>query len=678
MGVLRLSQASIATALVLAIAVAALAGTAISVVLAPKPIQVGSLEVEAGSAPNCITIELRSSSFLLNGTMFSGHIIIGFGGEFKSIHLNDVVKRGGRAAICFSEGVRRELTRLREIYRNVSIDLSDKGFVEGLSADDVVSRLSQRYASITIPTVSVTLWMYDSKGFSYVYTATISSMHFYMSKGLRYMDAFKHGLKDPMAVAREGVTVSIPPIDKLYPYLARFNITPIVEKIEKQLNLTNRVLEVSPKPHFNTASSGAYIDPDGYIYNYWQYPTTPPQFWKDRVTVTTQGIGEDYIDYWTWQNFISLYGSAYLFNKSKFPTPDSVRNFLNGATSGECFHEGAKSMYFALNYCLNPGSYTLNWIHTLNPGTTFTFYKPYVISIVATTTPPAMKISLDYASANGGYDQVGVTFMGALIWGYNELWVQVNPGSLWFVLPQDYDSGYRYGAIIIPSDIYYYGDVLLLTYDIRSYNNNYWIAIPIATIIPFYTEDFEYPASTWAISFYDINGNCKKDCEYVGNIVSHISTVLRSINVGEYVLWSGYYYQIPVETWQHIDSSNTGQTYVGSNYPLAATAFGIFTNLLSMLFEKAIEYWVGDTVSATLGGFIINFISFTDITINLSASVYRFDITRESEYPYAIPITIEKLTLENKVDAYYQINKMPLCVEYIVEIGYISAPPGAT
>jgi len=678
MGVLRLSQASIATALVLAIAVAALAGTAISVVLAPKPIQVGSLEVEAGSAPNCITIELRSSSFLLNGTMFSGHIIIGFGGEFKSIHLNDVVKRGGRAAICFSEGVRRELTRLREIYRNVSIDLSDKGFVEGLSADDVVSRLSQRYASITIPTVSVTLWMYDSKGFSYVYTATISSMHFYMSKGLRYMDAFKHGLKDPMAIAREGVTVSIPPIDKLYPYLARFNITPIVEKIEKQLNLTNRVLEVSPKPHFNTASSGAYIDPDGYIYNYWLYPTTPPQFWMDRVTVVTQGIGEDYIDYWTWQNFISLYGSAYLFNKNKFPTPDSVRSFLNGATSGECFHEGAKSMYFALNYCLNPGSYTLNWIHTLNPSTYFTSYKPYVISIVTTTTPPAMKISLDYGSASGGYDQVGVTFMGALIWGYSKLWVQENPGSLWFVLPQDYDSGYRYGAMIIPSEMYYYGDVLLLTYDIRSYNNNYWIAIPIATIIPYYTEDFEYPREAWDMNYFDVYGNCVGTCKYVSNIVSYLSNVLRSINVEEYVLWSGFYYQLPVGTWNLIDESRTSQTYVGSNYPLAATAFGVSTDLLSMLFEKAVETWIEDTVLAKLGGFIINFISFTDITIYQSASAYFFSVYRESSYSYAAPITIEKLTLENKVDAYYQINKMPLCVEYIVEIGYISAPPGAT
>jgi hypothetical protein len=158
--------------------------------------------------------------------------------------------------------------------------------------------------------------------------------------------------------------------------------------------------------------------------------------------------------------------------------------------------------------------------------------------------------------------------------------------------------------------------------------------------------------------------------------VSHISTVLRSINVEEYVLWSGYYYQLPT-TWQHIDSS-TSQTYVGSDNPIAATAFGIFKNLLGKLFEKTIEYWVEDAVLAKLGAFIINFISFTDVTINLSASAYYLYITRDSEYPYGIPITIEKLTLRNRADVYYQINKMPLCVEYIVIIGNYQAPPGAT
>jgi hypothetical protein len=648
--------------------------------LTSRPVSTGLLVVRAGvgvGSRGCVSLALSDRELILDGKRLSGNVMVSFGGEFHTIPVSRLATSGG-FRVCFEKGYLRELERVIELYTGLGVAVDASGRAVGVSGREVVRRLVGRgVAGYTLPAVSITLWLYDDEGYDYIYSEPISSLHYYLSKGYWYLDAFEKAFEDPLAVAREGVTITIPSIKELSRYLARVDKRSALDSVFRELGLLNKTMEVALES--TTASTegveiGVTTIPgaSGVILNYWGYPTSPDQFWRARVSTRVPG-SEVYVENKTWENFIAIYGSAYLFSKSVFSSPSAVRDYLNnvpGDTYG-CFREGFKEMTSVLNLCLLSPSYSITWNHTMQPGATIDAYKPFVIQVIsALQNPPSLILNLVIGSARAGYNAHGWAFLGVLVGAVPKYWVITSVESAILLIPGHWLEGIRYVAISAPTQMRFYHDVLVLTYDIRQYwgDPNYWVAIPIATIIPYYIEELEY---FWDISKFDISGNCVAGtCR-----VSNINSLIRE--------WSGvynaynqlYYHQLIQTTHDRVPTYDTtidvirgNATTVGGS--CASVLLGVSLGLLSILLQVIIPAPVG-TAASILLTLIATFIGYADQTLYGSASEVRLYWRRsptESPQP-SVNIRVERLTQTHSASNLLNIvGKPPLVVVYRVVI----------
>jgi len=662
-------------ALITFIIILPLISAGIEYVLAPLSASLGLLDRGLG-VPNCVTIVLRDPTLIYNGSRFSGNIVVSFGREIKIVHLSDAVRRDGRTTLCFGEGIRDEIERLRKIYRGAGVELTESGFVKGLTGDEVFHKLESRYGSIALPTIHITLWLYDDGGYIYVYSAGVTAIEYYRSKTSEppEFNPYTEALRDPFAHVRNGVTVYIPPLRDLYPYLARINVTPAVMDVEKSLGLGGAMQKVIEAHRFSVASGVPLLD--GYIYNYWQLPLTPPKFWRDRVA-TLSGVEEEKAENMTWQSFVELYGSAYLFSKDMFPTPGSVRDYLNNF---KCLREGPKPIDEVLRECLNPESLELTWINTLESGTSFTFLKVFILALNASATSPDIGIGLEYSPV--GVRQQGITLMGAYILGSKLVATGIYGGDFEEISPDyDYAKGWGYKGFAIPSQMYYYRDVLMLVYDVRSYNATHWIAIPIPILLPYYIENIEVetkPCDSGSLCieshylrFYR-NGSCENyTCKYINNVVDYVRRISKVIAVDEYVLVNKSY--VDLLRIASKDSVLEHSQLIKLAAPsLGMALFSVPEELLSKMFGVSVDAWRSDPVLSRFGAFIASFISFSDLDmyyyggrlkLTILASLDSFKPEHQNVW-----ITIKKLTLRYASDTYHSVGKAPTAYMYIIVV----------
>ena len=643
--------------------------------LISRPVSVDPLAVKADiGKKGCIMLVLEDRDLVFNGKRLSGNIIVSFGGEFHTISITEFFMN--RAIVCFSEGYERERERIIKRY-------AELGVTVGASGREVIKRLVEKgVAAYTLPAVTITIWLYDDEGYDYIYSESISSLHYYLSRGYEYLSAFEKAFEDPLAVVREGITVTIPPIRELSMYLARINKKPALESVLRELGILNNTFRVVTGSSLSTLAERGEVGlmtipgSSGVIPNYWNYPTSPDQFWRNRISAPLPSE-EEYVENVTWQKFIENYGSAYLFSKALFSSPSDVRNYLNsvpGDTYG-CFKEGIKEITMVLNLCLLPSywPYSITWNYTKQPGTNMYVFKPFIIQVISSRlNPPSLILTLSRGSFQGGYNKHGWTFLGVLIGTVPEYSVTSSVRSVLFTVPGDWLVGRRYAAISVWTRIKYYYDALILTYDIRQYwgDPNYWVAIPIATMLPYYIEEEEFSGSWWDISWFDILGNCIAGTCWVSNINSLIQE------------WSGiynyenklYYYLVTQNTHDQIptydvviDEISGNEAIVGSN--CAGVLLGASLSLLSLLFEVALPS-VSPAVSIFLS-VLGTFIGYADQTFYFSVSTIVLEWRRSPIDPPqpSVKIKVEKLTQLNAASNVLNIvGKPPLVVMYRVII----------
>ncbi|MCC6041689.1 MAG: hypothetical protein LM554_00870 [Desulfurococcaceae archaeon] len=652
--------------------------------LTSRPVSTGLLVVRAGvgvGSRGCVILALSDRELVLDGKRLSGNVMVSFGGEFHTIPVSRLATSGG-FRVCFEKGYLRELERVIELYTGLGVAVDASGRAVGVSGREVVRRLVGRgVAGYALPAVSITLWLYDDEGYDYIYSEPISSLHYYLSKGYEYLDAFEKAFEDPLAVAREGVTITIPSIKELSRYLARVDKRTALDSVFRELGLLNKTMEVALESTTTASTERVEIGvttmpgASGVIPNYWGYPTSPDQFWRARVSTRVPG-SEVYVENKTWENFIAIYGSAYLFSKSMFSSPSAVRDYLNnvpGDTYG-CFREGFKEMTSVLNLCLLSPSYSITWNHTMQPGATIDAYKPFVIQVIsALQNPPSLILNLVIGSAQAGYNAHGWAFLGVLVGAVPKYWVITSVESAILLIPGHWLEGIRYVAISAPTQMRFYHDVLVLTYDIRQYwgDPNYWVAIPIATIVPYYIEELEYFPDYWDISKFDISGNCVAGtCR-----VSNINSLIREWS-GVYSAYNQLYYHQLIQTTHDrvptydttIDVIRGNATTVGGS--CASVLLGVSLGLLSILLQVIIPAPVG-TAASILLTLIATFIGYADQTLYGSASEVRLYWRRSptaSPQP-SVNIRVEKLTQTRSASNLLNIvGKPPLVVVYRVVI----------
>ncbi len=637
-----------------------------------EPVRVGLLTVKAGIAGRgCITLALENGDLVLNGKRLSGNIVVSFGGEFHAMPVT-LLAISGRVTVCFREGYERERGRITKRYAELGVDIGARG-------GEIIKRLvEQGVAAYTLPAVTVTLWLYDEEGYDYIYSEPISSVHYYLSRGYNYLDAFEKAFEDLLAVIREGVTVEVSLAGELGRYLVRVDKETALESVFEKLGVLGReaVPGFSKLAKEREASTTTLARASGVLPNLWNYPTSPDHFWRNRVS-TTIPSEEECVENLAWQKFIEIYGSAYLFSKSVFGSPDAVRNYLNSAPGDVhgCFREGIKEMGSLLSWCLLPSdrSYTATWSHTMEPGTTIPILKPFVVQVVSSLQdPPPLLFSLVRGSFQGGYSTHGWSFLGTLIGATPKYWVATSLRTASLVVPGDWLAGRRYAAISVWARMRYYFDVLILTYSVRQYwgDPSYWVAIPIVAIIPYYIEEGELSGDWWDISWFDISGRCIAGKCWVSNI----NTLIQEWS-GVYSYRDKLYYHLlaqathdQVPTWDVIVDEVGGSENIVSGY-CAAVLWGSSLSLLSSLFQVTLPS-VSGAVSVFLS-VIGTFIGYAERTFRWPALVIALGWRRTpttSPQP-DVKIYVEMLTHIDAVSNLLNITgKPPLVIAYRVII----------
>jgi hypothetical protein len=522
-----------------------------------------------------------------------------------------------------------------------------------------------------------------------------------MAKGFNYMDAFKQSLKDPMAIVREGVTISIPSIDKLYPFIAstRVNISIAAKEIFKRLGITNKTFTVLPSreaPETSAIASDSEsgkvsalasyppslmlqwirTSADGYIYNYWGFPTYPPSWWRSRAPYM-------YSD--TWDLFVQFYGSAYLYAKWRFIDESDLREYINSVSP--CSREGVvMKVDDFIGVCLvgaNAGGDW--WVDTYRSETAFYTYIPFIVKIdVVSTILPPMHIQLIYSIFYGLYNIGGVSILGQLIYSYKTGVVTLDTGDNDAGIPDVLRYGVKYVVLAPHVRLRYVYDAFILVWNIQSYNSTHWIAIPMPIIIPLYYIEYIHSSYSWDHGYYDSSGRCVSSISRC--FVDNLDKLLDHVKLYTYynyiryvdIYWNRYdlmplgseidLYPIDVISGNDISvSSDIGTT-------ICNIALSIGLSALTMMFGQ--PPW--DEPAANILGSIAGALSGVAVqTFRESAGLLKFYIWRDlydNAYQYSyVKIAVYKVT--HGPTSYQSVyvglgdpKKVPLVTMYVVEI----------
>jgi hypothetical protein len=620
-----------------------------------ESVDFGPVIVSAGGegGQGSVTIVFEDRDLVLGGKEVAGDLIVSFGGETYVVSVKEL-GRVGRVTFVFSEGLRREGERMRSLYSYFGVKVS-----EGMSGGEIIRLLRERgLGGVRLPAITLTLWLVDEDGNEYVLNEAFTSVHYYVSRGLEYHEAFEKAFQDPLAVVREGPTLIIPSIESLREFLVRIDSTSVVGRLIEELGIEGR------KPTITSGSQDIV-----YVENYLLFPQTPPEFFRNKVSVLTPGVDEEWLENEAWQNFVRLYASAYLFKKSRFTTPKDVREYLSGPSWGWCSRDKYLVNFESiLSTCLNPSpAYSIAWNHTKAPGTFFNFYKPYVITVVSNyQNLPPLEFNLVYGAAEAGYTKQGFTFLGVLISGSPTYYITQDTNSIGF-LSSDWQQGIRHVALVVPTLMQYNYDALIFKWVIGDYDQEYWIAMPVPILTPYYEEVTWSSSESWSLDYYDASGNrVWGTYNYVSNIYALLYNVTRALQSSEEVVRDVMHYQIPPNR-EIIDNSRVSGAYAYESS--ASVMFGVFMDLVSTLLGSL----TGNPVASKLFSFLSNLIGYADTTFYGSAKQLLLQ-WRRTGTPQETPVRVVKITGANVNASYIQLGNVPLVAQYVVTIGQLSGP----
>lgn len=619
-----------------------------------ESVDFGPVIVSAGGegGQGSVTIVFEDRDLVLGGKEVAGDLIVSFGGETYVVSVEEL-GRVGRVTFVFSEGLRREGERMRSLYSYFGVKVS-----EGMSGGEIIRLLRERgLGGVRLPAITLTLWLVDEDGNEYVLNEAFTSVHYYVSRGLEYHEAFEKAFQDPLAVVREGPTLIIPSIESLREFLVRVDSTSVVGRLVEELGIGGR------KPTITSGSQDIV-----YVENYLLFPQTPPEFFRNKVSVLTPGVDDEWLENEAWQNFVRLYASAYLFKKSRFTTPKDVREYLSGPSWGWCSRDKYLVNFESiLSTCLNPSpAYSIAWNHTKAPGTFFNFYKPYVITVVSNyQNLPPLEFNLVYGAAEAGYTKQGFTFLGVLISSSPTYYITQDTNSIGF-LSSDWQQGIRHVALVVPTLMQYNYDALIFKWVIGDYDQEYWIAMPVPILTPYYEEVTWSSSESWSLDYYDASGNrVWGTYNYISNIYALLYNVTRALQSSEEVVRDVMHYQIPPNR-EIIDNSRVSAYYPES---LASVMFGVFMDLVSTLLGSL----TGNPVASKLFSFLSNLIGYADTTFYGSAKQLLLQ-WRRTGTPQETPVRVVKITGANMNASYIQLGNVPLVAQYVVTIGQLSGP----
>ncbi len=221
-------------------------------------------------------------------------------------------------------------------------------------------------------------------------------------------------------------------LEDLAKVLAVVNVSRAIEAARRELGLESPAL---PEGLGSAQAASTSLCPPGYEYydtgvclrgNYWDLPETPPEWFASRVWVHPS-LDRNRVIQGAWTEFLKIYLTAYLLDKSRFPTLGSVWNYLTVTVASNPCRKlrnvgTAVNMTYVVRECALPDGVPkdyVGWNHTAAPGSRFNISKPFVLSVVSYTgSMPPMSIRLEYEVIGLGYRRVGISFMGVMLYSW--------------------------------------------------------------------------------------------------------------------------------------------------------------------------------------------------------------------------------------------------------------------
>ena len=494
----------------------------------------------------------------------------------------------------------------------------------------------QEYKHVAwLPYLYVWLYVVDHKGNSYYYSSSYGPVQYYLRKGYKYSKAVQLAVNNPLEAYSGTIKINI-----IHPKL--FLMNDLYNSFEKFLikrKVINHEKPVLKPTNDDYYTSVIYED----LYN---AQNNPPSDWNNRLE-------SNYLDNNTksmiWKYIATTYSVKYYFKKSSF-TLDEVTAWANDYLGPQ----GFMSMETLVNRIAHKfGIYSgvIDWIDTYPDG--FDLYLNLTIAGMGATyfdTSQPIQSELEYSAFLYAYYVHGWTFLGHFVSPYNTTLL----GQIQETARLSKESKHYVYIEAVNADIHFVYDSMLLQWRITSETVNgvdYWVVTPYPVFTPYYYVYWD------PINIKKHYTNQKPD------IVGNLEWASEGAVLFDRYINNNYkpYPNEPMVLYTEKESLS-GRYYSS----FTSVSAGIYLTLLNMFIQK-----LG---ASSLLSFIISMASsvgYGYINCYASGIQITYTVIKGDDLTGDVHMVITK-----NVFKAYNVNDLPLVIEFSLQIGDPSLPPG--
>ena len=496
-----------------------------------------------------------------------------------------------------------------------------------------------RGKEIPLPTISITLFLYDREGNEYLVTYSYSTITYYLSKGLGMREAVAEALQNPLALFRQTISIELKRGMKGLT-ISKLDLGKAIAKAKQETG--KRIVSFSS---FSASSlaldpSTSAVCPDIVMVTYWDtlYNSidNPPPGWYERVKgdLITDTIRKD-----MWNYYAYYYSQAYLFRSDAY-TLDAALNYVYERLGGP----GAYTMdQFVRKLASEIGYSYLNvwWDDVYPQGYTINIDVPIIgIEMHYSVNEPIEAIGTVY-KFDYSYYETGIAFAGIILVGQENA-----VGTFERKTIRAYLNTPQLQFIMVPTTYSYIGDGFFLAYEHKlvTYNGcEYWEIIPISTpFVPYYMKQLSDLDNAYI---------------YVGEPPTYSDLV-----------WSYSIYSIYSSTVTNAVPSNTAffsddNVYVSADSDTA----GVVTSLIKTLLDTIVSVVLGShPVASMVYTVASSFFSYAEINAKITGVAVSLDLYRADTLTQPVLVYVDKYTVKD----YTALpgDYIPLMTKYIVTV----------
>ena len=479
---------------------------------------------------------------------------------------------------------------------------------------------------VNLPTVTITLYLYDGEGGLHVATLMYSAYDYYLERGSPRPG--EEAAENPLAPFRKPLRIVLEPGE----------VKPVRLGLEVEGVLEALGLEEPPQPQ------PAYCEPS-FKQVYWQWlydlKDTPPEGWMERVVREDLTPAPDTVKQRLWEYFATEYSMARFYSVDVWSSGGAALR----AAEMELGTTGLYDMDTFVDFLARKAglSEDLRWLDS-QPPTTVDIQVPYMLVKAYYYQNYPISMGGLFSVFKGQVMQTGITFLGKIVVGSEKVTTRSGAESIDL-------SGSEKAYIAVPATYKFLEDGFYLSYDVDKVYiagcGYYWRVVPVFSFAPLYDViDVRYDKMDHYFTSFD------------GPDPQDLPRLLYTYDLGitDMVVTAG----------PHEIIYKDGNKVVGVSKEES----------LGFMIVNLFRPWLEATLSAVLAtaspafsvAFTIasSFFGFTDVTVNVDAISYEFYIRTKNDDVDNLRLQVYKYTIRERADRYSEAGVTPVMIEYEV------------